>query len=141
MSKKMTKTQKKVKKVMKEFKKGKLNIGGSKKKVKNRKQAKSLFFSFVKVCSFDNQIVIDPDRRPGALLCLFFEGQWSHNHCPFFLIIHVLSKKLNFTPNNLLESIICACCFTSFSLSFARRIAKGKLLPECPQRTREGRGP
>ena len=31
--------QKKVKKVMREFKKGKLTIGGSKKKVKNRKQA------------------------------------------------------------------------------------------------------
>ena len=35
----MNKTEKKVKKVMKEFKKGKLNIGKSKKKVKNRKQA------------------------------------------------------------------------------------------------------
>jgi len=35
----MTKPEKKVKKVMKEFKKGKLNIGKSKKKVKNRKQA------------------------------------------------------------------------------------------------------
>ena len=34
-----TKKQKKVKKVMKEFKKGELNIGGSKKKVKSRKQA------------------------------------------------------------------------------------------------------
>jgi hypothetical protein len=33
------KGQKKVRKVMREFKKGKLNIGGSKKKVKNRKQA------------------------------------------------------------------------------------------------------
>ena len=31
--------QKKVSKVMREFKKGKLNIGKSKKKVKNRKQA------------------------------------------------------------------------------------------------------
>ena len=39
MSKKMTKPQKKVKKVLKEFKKGKLNIGKSDKKVKNRKQA------------------------------------------------------------------------------------------------------
>ena len=34
-----TKKEKKVKKVMKEFKKGKLNIGGSDKKVKSRKQA------------------------------------------------------------------------------------------------------
>ena len=33
------KKQKKVAKVMREFKKGKLNIGKSKKKVKNRKQA------------------------------------------------------------------------------------------------------
>tara|TARA_R100001440_G_scaffold63013_1_gene83209 strand:- start:152 stop:343 length:192 start_codon:yes stop_codon:yes gene_type:complete len=33
------KKQKKVSKVMREFKKGKLNIGQSKKKVKNRKQA------------------------------------------------------------------------------------------------------
>ena len=33
------KKQKKVDKVMREFKKGKLNIGKSKKKVKNRKQA------------------------------------------------------------------------------------------------------
>jgi|TARA_A200000113_G_scaffold220442_2_gene230572 hypothetical protein len=33
------KEQKKVKKVMKEFKKGTLKIGGSDKKVKNRKQA------------------------------------------------------------------------------------------------------
>ena len=39
MSKKMTKPEKKVKKVMKEFKKGKLNIGKSDKKVKSRKQA------------------------------------------------------------------------------------------------------
>jgi hypothetical protein len=37
--KKMTKGQKKVKKVMKEFKKGTLKIGSSDKKVKNRKQA------------------------------------------------------------------------------------------------------
>ena len=35
----MTKGQKKVKKVMREFKKGTLKIGGSDKKVKNRKQA------------------------------------------------------------------------------------------------------
>jgi hypothetical protein len=34
-----TKREKKVSKVMREFKKGKLNIGGSKKKVKSRKQA------------------------------------------------------------------------------------------------------
>ena len=33
------KKQKKVSKVMREFKKGKLNIGQSKKKLKNRKQA------------------------------------------------------------------------------------------------------
>ena len=36
---------KKVRKVMKEFKKGKLNIGGSKKKVKNRKQAIAIALS------------------------------------------------------------------------------------------------
>ena len=35
----MTKGQKKVKKVMREFKKGTLKIGGSDKKVKSRKQA------------------------------------------------------------------------------------------------------
>ena len=35
----MPKKQKKVSKVMREYKKGKLNIGKSKKKVKNRKQA------------------------------------------------------------------------------------------------------
>ena len=35
----MTKGQKKVKKVMRDFKKGTLKIGGSDKKVKNRKQA------------------------------------------------------------------------------------------------------
>ena len=35
----MTKGQKKVKKVMREFKKGTLKIGGSDKKVKNPKQA------------------------------------------------------------------------------------------------------
>ena len=40
-----TKKQKKVKKVMKEFKKGKLNIGKSKKKVKNRKQAIAIALS------------------------------------------------------------------------------------------------
>tara|TARA_B100002019_G_C20891778_1_gene413793 strand:- start:362 stop:544 length:183 start_codon:yes stop_codon:yes gene_type:complete len=45
MSKQMTKGQKKVKKVMREFKKGKLNIGGSKKKVKNRKQAIAIALS------------------------------------------------------------------------------------------------
>ena len=39
MRKKMTKAQKKVKKVMREFKKGELPIGKSKKKVKSRKQA------------------------------------------------------------------------------------------------------
>ena len=41
----MTKPEKKVKKVMKEFKKGKLNIGKSKKKVKNRKQAIAIALS------------------------------------------------------------------------------------------------
>ena len=40
-----TKSEKKVKKVMKEFKKGKLNIGKSKKKVKNRKQAIAIALS------------------------------------------------------------------------------------------------
>ncbi len=40
-----TKTEKKVKKVMKEFKKGELNIGKSKKKVKNRKQAIAIALS------------------------------------------------------------------------------------------------
>jgi hypothetical protein len=41
----MTKTDKKVRKVMKEFKKGELNIGKSKKKVKNRKQAIAIALS------------------------------------------------------------------------------------------------
>tara|TARA_B100001939_G_scaffold327579_1_gene322083 strand:- start:281 stop:439 length:159 start_codon:yes stop_codon:yes gene_type:complete len=41
----MTKAEKKVKKVMKEFKKGKLNIGKSDKKVKNRKQAIAIALS------------------------------------------------------------------------------------------------
>ena len=41
----MTKPEKKVKKVMKEFKKGKLNISKSKKKVKNRKQAIAIALS------------------------------------------------------------------------------------------------
>jgi len=35
----------KISKVMREFKKGKLNIGGSKKKVKNRKQAIAIALS------------------------------------------------------------------------------------------------
>ena len=39
ISKNSEKKRKKVAKVMREFKKGKLNIGGSKKKVKSRKQA------------------------------------------------------------------------------------------------------
>ena len=39
LSKTTDKKRKKVSKVMREFKKGKLNIGKSKKKVKNRKQA------------------------------------------------------------------------------------------------------
>ena len=41
----MTKPEKKVKKVMREFKKGKLNFGGSKKKVNNRKQAIAIALS------------------------------------------------------------------------------------------------
>ena len=40
-----TKKQKKVKKVMKEFKKGKLHFGGSDKKVKSRKQAIAIALS------------------------------------------------------------------------------------------------
>ena len=39
------KKQKKVRKVMREFKKGKLNIGKSKKKVKNKKQAIAIALS------------------------------------------------------------------------------------------------
>ena len=45
MMKKGGKALKKVKKVMREFKKGKLTIGGSKKKVKNRKQAIAIALS------------------------------------------------------------------------------------------------
>ena len=45
MRKKMTKADKKVKTVMKEFKKGELNIGKSSKKVKNRKQAIAIALS------------------------------------------------------------------------------------------------
>jgi hypothetical protein len=45
MRKKMTKPEKKVKKVMREFKKGELPIGKSKKKVKNRKQAIAIALS------------------------------------------------------------------------------------------------
>ena len=41
----MNKAQKKIKKVMSEFKKGKLNIGDSKKKVKSRKQAIAIALS------------------------------------------------------------------------------------------------
>ena len=41
----MNKSQKKIKKVMKEFKKGELNIGKSKKKVKNPKQAIAIALS------------------------------------------------------------------------------------------------
>ena len=41
----MNKNQKKVKKVMNEFKEKKLNIGKSKKKVKNRKQAIAIALS------------------------------------------------------------------------------------------------
>jgi exonuclease VII small subunit len=45
MRKKMTKSEKKVKKVMREFKKGELPIGKSKKKVKSRKQAIAIALS------------------------------------------------------------------------------------------------
>ena len=41
----MKKADKKVKKAMKEFKKGELNIGKSKKKVKSRKQAIAIALS------------------------------------------------------------------------------------------------
>lgn len=41
----MTKSQKKVEKVMKEYKKGKLKIGKSKKPVKSRKQAIAIALS------------------------------------------------------------------------------------------------
>ena len=41
----MNKTQKKIKKVMSEFKKGNLNIGKSDKKVKSRKQAIAIALS------------------------------------------------------------------------------------------------
>jgi hypothetical protein len=43
--KKMSKPQKKIKKVMKEFKKGELNIGKSPKKVKSKKQAIAIALS------------------------------------------------------------------------------------------------
>jgi len=45
MKKQLTKGQKKVKKVMREFKKGELNIGKSPKKVKSRKQAIAIALS------------------------------------------------------------------------------------------------
>ena len=45
MRKQVTKGPGKVKKVMKEFKKGELNIGKSKKKVKSRKQAIAIALS------------------------------------------------------------------------------------------------
>lgn len=45
MRKQLTKGQKKVKKVMREFKKGKLPIGKSKKKVTSRKQAIAIALS------------------------------------------------------------------------------------------------
>jgi hypothetical protein len=44
-AKQMTKGEKKVKKVMREFKKGELNIGKSPKKVKSRKQAIAIALS------------------------------------------------------------------------------------------------
>jgi|TARA_B100000424_G_C22864148_1_gene460352 N-acetylglucosamine kinase-like BadF-type ATPase len=40
-----TKKEKKISKVMREYKKGKLNIGKSKKKVKNKKQAIAIALS------------------------------------------------------------------------------------------------
>jgi len=45
MRKKMTKSEKKVKKVMREFKRGELPIGQSKNKVKSRKQAIAIALS------------------------------------------------------------------------------------------------
>lgn len=45
MAKKKTKAQKKIKKVMHEFKEGELDIGKSKKKVKKRKQAVAIALS------------------------------------------------------------------------------------------------
>ena len=45
MKKKMTRPEKKVKKVMREFKRGELPIGKSKKKVKSRKQAIAIALS------------------------------------------------------------------------------------------------
>ena len=45
MRKNMTKPEKKIKKVMREFKKGELPIGKSKKKVKSRKQAIAIALS------------------------------------------------------------------------------------------------
>ena len=45
LSKTTDRKQKKVSKVMREYKKGKLNIGKSKKKVKNRKQAVAIALS------------------------------------------------------------------------------------------------
>ena len=41
----VSKKEKKISKVMREYKKGKLNIGKSKKKVKNRKQALAIALS------------------------------------------------------------------------------------------------
>ena len=49
MRNKMTKSEKKVKKVMREFKKGELPIGKSKKKVKSRKQAIAIALSEAKM--------------------------------------------------------------------------------------------
>ena len=45
MRKNMTKPEKKIKKVMREFKRGELPIGKSKKKVKSRKQAIAIALS------------------------------------------------------------------------------------------------
>ena len=45
MRKQMTKPEKKIKKVMREFKRGELPIGKSKKKVKSRKQAIAIALS------------------------------------------------------------------------------------------------
>ena len=48
----MTKSEKKIKKVMKKFKKGELNIGGSDKKVKSRKQAIAIAYSMAQTKTF-----------------------------------------------------------------------------------------